>query len=151
MTQGICIGLLLLGLDMKNKEYFYKKEIEVPLYRGLFVIILTNSIDKLNKCLGRDDSYVYCSSFYGSIYKKTEGYIVAFNFDRDDKITYGTVAHEAFHTANFICSHRGFEADLENDESIAYLIEWLTDNIHKFIIKCKFNNKLRVDVIETLK
>lgn len=37
----------------------------------------------------------------------------------------GTMVHEATHAANFLFDHCGIRADLDNDEPLAYLVDWI--------------------------
>lgn len=126
------------------KEYIYLKEQLIPFYSGYFVIILTNSISKLEKYIPnvkKKNSEVYAHSFYES-YKGHQGFILVLNFDNDVKIKHGTITHEAYHIANFIGSERGFIADFDNDEPLAYLAGWITDECYKFINVNKFKPEL---------
>jgi hypothetical protein len=121
------------------KKYIYISEKEIPLYSGYFVIILTNSIDNLQKYIPNvktNNREVYAHSFYEN-YKGHEGFIVALNFHNNSKIRHGVITHEAYHTANFIASARGLIADFDNDEPVAYLAGWVANEIYDFINKNK--------------
>jgi hypothetical protein len=117
-------------------EYIYIKEKEIPLYRGKLVIVLTNSVSevkKINPTYSHD--FVYASTFFGN-WKGMQGFFVIFNFDHKNYAVYnGTITHEALHCANFIGEARGIVNDGVNDEPFAYLAEWITDEIYKFINK----------------
>lgn len=39
-----------------------------------------------------------------------------------------TLVHECVHAANMILDHKGIPMSLENDESQAYLVEWIFEN-----------------------
>ncbi len=121
------------------KEYLHIKYLEIPIYRAYLIIIITNSCEKLEKRIPdfNDDS-LYAQSRYIN-FKGRQGFAAAFNFDSiGRKITHGCIAHESIHLANFIADYRGFKADFYNDEPIAYLVDWITDEIYKFIMKCNF-------------
>lgn len=113
------------------KKYFYKKEIEIPLYHGTLVIILTNSRKKIKKyCPYFNKNHSAITWLNGKL--KT---FVAFNFD--EFITNGVLHHEITHATNFILSERGVVADFDNDEAQAYLANWVADKIYKFARKKK--------------
>lgn len=113
-----------------------KKIIKIPLYRGLFIILISNSIDEINKLFPSfvdDDLYAHASMDY---YRDEEAYIMVLNFNDSRPITNAVIAHEAFHLANFLADRRGIMRD-NNDEPLAYLIEWMVEETHKFIDKCE--------------
>ena len=121
------------------KKYLHIKEIKIPIYRGSLIITLTNSAKKLQKYIPDfEDRDIYAHSYLAD-YKGTQGYYIILNFDNKyRKIKHGTIAHEAaVHIPNFIAINRGIEPDFVNDEPIAYLAEWITDNVYKFLSKHK--------------
>lgn len=123
---------------MKN-EYLHLKYSEIPLYRGYLVVILTNSCKKLKSRIPEftdEELYAQCRSIP---FKGRQGHAVVFNFHSGKRaITPGCIAHEAVHIAGFIASDRGFIPDFRNDEPIAYLVDWITDEIHKLVKKHNF-------------
>ena len=123
--------------------YFHKIEKSFPIYRGRFVIILSNDRDKLvNMLPDVDFDYLYAHSVLTS-WKGMEGYIVILNMDSQyRKIHMGTIAHEAVHIANMLFEQRGITLSAVNDEPFAYLVEWIVDEIHKFINKNNFFDKI---------
>ena len=48
------------------------------------------------------------------------------------KMLHGNIAHEIYHTCNFILMARGVEHS-ESDEAYAYLVGYLTDEVYKAI------------------
>ena len=120
-------------------EYLHIKDIKIPLYRGRFVVILTNSKTKLKKYLPKfEQESIYAHSWVAE-YKSKQGYIMVLNFNNETtKITNGTITHEVVHIADFIADDKGFIADFHNDEPIAYLAGWITDEVYNFINKHKF-------------
>ena len=118
------------------------KAINVPLYRGKLVIIITDSTKQVKKCIPYfDDNYLYAHSYWTK-YKKSQGYYIILNFKNTyRKIHHGTIAHEAVHTSHFIMKDRGLIEGFDNDEAEAYLVEWITDQVYKFIKKTKHKVK----------
>jgi hypothetical protein len=122
-----------------SKEYLHIKDIEIPIYRGRLVIIITNSVNKLQKYLPDfKQSKVYAHAWMDN-YKGKAGHFMVLNFDnKNNGITHGCVTHEAIHLANFLADFRGFKPDFNNDEPICYLAEWIVDQTYKFINEKKF-------------
>jgi hypothetical protein len=56
-------------------------------------------------------------------------YIIAFS----KKTSYGVIAHESLHAVSYIFDFHGIVMDCKNDEPIAYLLEWVVEECHKFI------------------
>jgi hypothetical protein len=116
---------------MIPKKYFYLKEVEIPLYRGMLLIVLTDDINELQKHIpdfGGEDIYAHTLLVN---WKEGEGFAIVLNFKNDyRKIYNGTITHEAIHATNFIMQERGFVADFSNDEPAAYLAEFVVDEIY---------------------
>lgn len=106
---------------------------DVPLFRGTFIIILSNSPNKIRKHLPKwNDSEVYGHSWL-SDFKGNQGFYVILNYDSKHRpIYHGVIAHESHHIASFIAECRGIQPDFNNDEPCAYLAEWASDEIYKF-------------------
>lgn len=121
------------------KEHLHIKHIEIPLYRGYFIIIVTNSSDRVKKHIPifpYDE--VYAHSFSGN-YRGRQGFMMVLNFKNGfRKIKHGVITHEAIHIAHFIADNRGIQANFNNDEPITYLAEWITDETYKFINKLNY-------------
>lgn len=113
------------------------KAIEIPLYRGYLLIVISDDPEEVAEVLGIDrDAFkdgVFCHSVKEIGHKGKQAWAVVLNFkNKFNKISYGIVTHEATHTANAIAEARGFVADFNNDEPIAYLAEWIVDEIVQF-------------------
>ena len=116
-------------------KYFHKKEMTFPIYKGKFVIILTNDDEKILKYLpdhkGQD---LYAHTYY-TTWKGEDALIVLLNPDNEfDYITAGVLAHEATHVATAVMALRGIKVDAETDEPMAYFVEWVVDELLKFMI-----------------
>jgi hypothetical protein len=63
-----------------------------------------------------------------------QGFILVINHkNKYNPLTPGIITHEALHLTNFILNERGVLFDYENDEPHAYLLEWIIDEIFKFL------------------
>jgi hypothetical protein len=117
------------------EKYFNKKETEFPIYKGRFVIILTNDDEKILKHLPEHEGQDLYAHTYFTTYKGEDALIVLLNPDNPfDKITAGVVAHEATHVATALMTLRGINFDAKNDEPMAYLVEWVVDEIINFML-----------------
>jgi hypothetical protein len=124
------------------EKHFYKKEVHIPLYRGTLLIFLTNDSSELQKHIPDFKDEEPYGHTLAVNYNGRAAYAVIFNFLYSyRKITHGTITHESIHAANFIASDRGIVADFNNDEPIAYLADWITDEIYKFIEESDFDVK----------
>lgn len=131
------------------KGYFHKKEIEVPYYRTLLIIVLTNDYERMKEFYPEykeDDLFATTSyiTYYG-----VHSVLVVLNFHSDvDVITNGIIAHEALHASNFVFDAICAPSDYDNDEPLAYLIKWITDQIHSFVAQEGF--KIAIEDLDIL-
>lgn len=49
----------------------------------------------------------------------------------ESKDLYGCLAHEAVHAAKFLFKQKGVISSNENDEPLAYLVQWIFENCQK--------------------
>ena len=128
------------------KEYVMIRDYDVPLYRGKLIIVISNSIEKLKaKVPEFNRSRIYAHSF-GINYKGRTGYAMILNFENDfAAMTHGCITHEAIHLAHFVADDKGFVADFNNDEPIAYLAEWITDKAYEFMKESKLLNQIKIN------
>lgn len=95
--------------------------------------MLSNSVELVNKEIPDFGGHeVYAHSLYRK-WRKKHGNIMVLNPCSDINITHGVIAHEAVHLAGFVADICGIVPDFNNDEPIAYLVEWITDQAHKFL------------------
>mgnify|MGYP001774080096 CR=1 FL=1 len=112
------------------------KEYDIPIYRGIFVVIITNNVDELREYIPEFDGELYAHSWLHA-YNDKQGFLCVLNFEARRAVTHGTIAHEATHIAHMILEQRGVLPDFINDEPVAYLVELLTDTIYKACKKYK--------------
>jgi len=119
------------------KKYLYTNSVAVPLYRGYIIIIFTNSKKKLKKYapeMHLRELYAYSCRIErdGAL-----GHAMVLNFDsKVRKMNPGCVAHEIVHCVNSILDYAGVLPSFENDEPTAYLTDWVTDQVYKFMDDC---------------
>lgn len=123
------------------------KELEIPLYSGKLVLGLSNDLKKVRKAFDKDvvgENELFASSLHCN-YKGKEAFGIILNFWNTERnqVTYGVIAHEAVHIANFIMNSRGFIPDFENDEAQAYLVNWIVDELVIFIKECNFEHHIK--------
>ena len=54
-------------------------------------------------------------------------------FNSEVEISPGLIAHECIHAVNCIYEHKGIQITMDNDEVLAYSVEWMVDKIFKKI------------------
>jgi len=120
----------------ETNKYFHMKSTDVPLYRGKLVIILSNDSDKITKQIpefDKEDPYAHA---WLVEHHKYQWFTIILNFHNKQRdVCHGTIAHEAAHAAAFILGDRGVAPDFINDEPVAYLIEWITNEVYKHMKK----------------
>lgn len=121
-------------------KYFHKKSIKVPLYGGNLVLMFTNNKREIVKHIpdfDRENIYAHsCGMNDGG----KEGYVIILNFNlKDSKISHGRITHEVVHIVSHIAETRGFEPSFSNDEPIAYLADWVANEVYKFMSEKGFS------------
>lgn len=108
----------------------HEKEIQIPIYGGKLMIHITNSKKVASKIAGQKQYDVF--AFH--IRNNHEHYHIVLNPEHPKaEITYGVIAHECTHAALTLFKSRGIHPDVENQEPLAYMIEWLVDQVVKFM------------------
>ena len=119
-------------------EYLHKKIIEIPIYKGTFIIVFSNSKNKVNELTGISSNNIYAHAVDGT-YKNKQAFFIILNFDNKyDKITHGVINHEIIHICHFIFEKRDIILSYDNDEPITYLAEYLTNEVYKYINQLNF-------------
>lgn len=110
------------------KDYIHSKLVNIPIWKGKLKIIFSNSSELLSKELDFNEYP------YGHTLAVEGGWIfVVLNFHHKKlKMTHAVIAHEAVHAANFILSDRGCISTWDNDEQLAYTVQWVVEQIEKF-------------------
>lgn len=105
-----------------------KKTIKVPIYFGKLTIHQTDdypgTLDKYEVEGSKTAdacSWVYPKMHYHMMFRQKENICASY------------IAHECFHVSNYIFHNAGIKADVDNDESQAYLISWLVKQCHRFL------------------
>ncbi len=115
---------------MKTKYDNY----DVPIYKGKFLVVICDDVAKLEKKFPHLKEFEL-SELYAHSFLSGGGIMCVFNPRNEHKLTYGVIAHEAVHIANFISLRKGVIVDGNNDEPQAYLVDWVTTRIHETLIK----------------
>ena len=113
-----------------------KKKIEIPIYLGYLVIIVTDDfkkiIKKYNIASSSDPNDHDYSAITFRLYKKR---ISNYYCVLRKKASPGAIAHEAKHIVNKIFQDRGINLDIVNDENETYLLGWIVNQIYKILKK----------------
>ena len=115
---------------MKKAHTFYS-----DLYKEGFIFLPGFTQKQVNSLLkkfkvedsvdieGCDGLTVFCQNF-----------VLIWSKHKDKSIeSLSTLVHECVHAANMILDHKGIPMSLENDESQAYLVEWIFENCLKVL------------------
>ena len=122
---------------MKN---IYTEKVIVPIYGSILTFYRTDgSFEKLKKGLSKKYNLHYSESAGGSCFSQIiDGFHNIFItidtkwYKKDKAALYGTVVHEVVHAVNFMCIQKGIQPDRYNDESQAYITEWMFMKAYKF-------------------
>ncbi len=120
---------------------YKEKIVKCPLYPVWVCFIASDSQDEVNKHHDLDVegfSAGYATrqgiQLRGDKYKVTCVFIILNpNFKKAQlEIGPGSIAHECLHGSSFILEYIGIHASHGNDEALAYLIQYLVVEAHKF-------------------
>jgi hypothetical protein len=110
------------------------KVLDIPIYKGKLIIVLCDDAKELN-LKGFDRKVLYAHAFVGE-YRGYEGYYIILNpLNPHASLNSGTVAHESLHIVNMLFENRGVVYRLDEDEHACYLLDWITNSVHKFLKK----------------
>jgi len=110
------------------------KSIKIPLYHQYLQIIICDDaekeIDQINKKYPANiDRFEF--SGYSEGRGKFNLIVLNKKYLTDEPFTISTIAHEAFHITSFIMKRVGIHPDVNNDESQAYLLSFIVEEVYK--------------------
>jgi hypothetical protein len=109
---------------------------EIPLYRGNVIVVIDSNANEINKIIPSFKEQVVYAHSYFDTFKGCQGFYLILNFENEFRnIKHGVITHECIHITNMIAHSRGIEADLNNDEPLTYLAEWICDSVYEVINK----------------
>lgn len=118
--------------------------IEPYSYR-LIIATLENeeqSKELIDKFSIEDQSVKRLGGVYKVIYEGWSSFLIFFNFDAKETLTYGMLSHEALHVVDELFNSIGHEYDPENNEVGAYLLEWIVNKIFEHFEERKLLKKI---------
>jgi len=120
---------------------------KLPIYPGYFGIVEAEHWDQLKKFEFKD--VVPGETFASAVDWKYKGFkcvFLVFNTDKDlfKPLSPGDINHEVVHACHIIFGHIEYIVDNNNDESMAYLAGWLTDEVHNFLYGTNYNNQKQI-------
>jgi len=129
---------------MTKERYCHHHAVEIPIYRGVFVVLVSNCIKKAKELIEdlEIERAVYAHSSWPYDWNDREAFVLLLNMDGPEPITHATITHEATHIANGILSERGAKPSFNNDEPFAYLVEWVANEIYKALVWLHHYDKL---------
>lgn len=117
-----------------GKKHYIKKAINIPIYTGKLVIILTNQDEKLPVQTQINSLELYAMSFTNDIDDNRVGFHVVFNAWGMNRINHGVIAHEICHCVDSVMDYHFIESTKIN-EPRAYITGWITERIYSFLRK----------------
>jgi len=119
---------------MTENKYFYMNAEQVPIYGGMLVIMITNDMKRIKKYLPEfNPNELFAHACFDN-FRGMQGFFVILNpSNMNGVISPGVVAHEATHISSYIAKERGFVADFDNDEPIAYLVQYVADRAWDYL------------------
>lgn len=108
----------------------------VPIYRAKLILSVSEDVIAARK----EDSEIFgpClltkAQAMASCDDEGNNYAIYFNYSHLD---HGTIAHEIFHLTHRIFDSISGKFDINNQEPLAYLCEWLTDWVYAELEKEK--------------
>lgn len=108
-----------------------KKTVKIPIYNGSLTFYKT---DNLQEVFDKHDLKGDAKKFAGVAFRDPapsgySRYFIAIT----PEASVGAMVHEAKHIVNKIFFDRGVELDLLNDEPECYLLQWIFNQLHKFV------------------
>jgi hypothetical protein len=121
--------------------HFISKTIPIPIYGATFSIVFTNDKEKLYKYLNKEFEI---NDIYGTTYwsykNKKQNIVVVYNFWNDTTdITHGVISHECLHACYMLSESRNLNISYDNDENVAYMLQWFVNQVYNFIKENKIN------------
>ena len=105
-----------------------KKRIKIPIYEGSITVVVNPTIEEgykeINVTTERDSLdriHAMCIVFGGR----------EFAMILTPKTTVGEIAHECLHCVNRTLMDIGYSVDPDNDETQAYFLNWMVDEVYK--------------------
>lgn len=107
-----------------------KKVIKVPIFKSQLTVFQSETLED---CVKQSGITLNCSieNFNAlTVYIRWGTIYLMFN---EKSCTPGIIAHEAKHAVNYILSDIGQKLDNDNDEMECYLLNWVVDELHKYL------------------
>lgn len=111
---------------MEHVRFTFK----IPIYNGKLKFIITNDIPRAVKTLPKAMRVMNGENCHGLSLFMHPLYVIIVDCD-----SYDTVSHEIGHVARALMSDIGFKVTPSNDEPLAYLEGYLSDQIFKRLKK----------------
>ena len=116
-----------------------KTEIDIPIYPFRFWIITTDDFKKANeKYLSSDLEFNdHEHEAYAFFDPQKDGSTIIGVMFKEGELAYSIIVHEMVHVVNYIFHFASVKPDLDNDETQAYLSQWVFETIIKTLKKHK--------------
>jgi hypothetical protein len=121
-----------------------KKTIKIPAMRAAIDLVF-GEYEECKTHLPKDifnsqDNYLARTAFFKRPSRKDKLHFHVVIHSKSAAIS--VIAHEAVHAASFIFDAMGVIADFNNDENVAYLVQYICEEAEDFLDTYKENNPL---------
>lgn len=123
--------------DMDKEIEYISVHIAQPYGHRIIIATPTNDLEneEVNEIFGVDDSKSDLCSIYKVVFKGWNSFLLLFNINHIQSLTYGMISHEANHIVDFIMEAIGQKVDPNNNEYSAYLMEWIVNTVFAHFIE----------------
>ena len=129
-------------MEASKKYFFSEKRVKIPIWLSEIIFINSNDDQLLYDEWDLDfKGRMPRASFFNyhkdveeeGVKFQKEMFVMVLNTEHPiDAPSYGTLVHECIHAAGAILDSRGVLADWNNDEALAYLVQWIFNQGSKF-------------------
>lgn len=145
-----------MKMKMKNKSDNAKKNdmdkeiayvsVHIAQPYGHRIIIATPEDEfqneEVNEIFRIEDSKSDLCAVYKVGFEGWDSFLLLFNLNHIQSLTYGMIAHEVNHVVDYIMEAIGQKVDPNNNEYSAYLVEWLVNTVFAHFIERGLMEKL---------
>jgi hypothetical protein len=137
-----------LKKDNMDKEIEYVSvHIAQPYGHRIIIATPENEFEneEVNEIFKVEDSKSDLCAVYKIGFEGWDSFLLLFNINHIQSLTYGMIAHEVNHVVDFIMEAIGQKVDPNNNEYSAYLVEWLVNTVFSHFIERGLMEKLSVE------
>lgn len=123
--------------DMNKEIKYVSVHIAQPYGHRIIIATPENEFEneEVNEIFRVEDSRSDLCAVYKVVFKGWDSFLLLFNLNHVQTITYGMIAHEVNHVVDFIMDAIGQKVDPNNNEYSAYLVEWIVNTVFAHFVE----------------